>query len=859
MASSTSRSNRESRLVTSGQDVVGKLLLFVIKGTNLASRDLSGTSDPFVTLALDGDPTQQYKTRTIPTNLNPVWDASCEVKYDFNFFTPLSLIDLTVWDDNKVMAAVFMGHTTIDVVKDGLADQEPHELCLKLAKKTAKDGDVTGEVHLRAQFKYRVAAEPVYKTFAALKSRSWSVVLRLATTSLQIFPTEYRLYLARAEAHMKKREFSEALSSIDNAEHFANSFTGDVNRASSEVYYWKGMILFEKGDYDVARDAFEMGLQYSPDEQRLHAAMAQLALRITKKKIRTALDAGKLSFTAKKYENAVGAFSEAIKLNPQNGTYYIYRALVHIKMMNLDDAVSDVNSAVELQPQWLQVDNLKVGNLQKQGHVNLMMKRRFFVCKDHFLMYLASEKEGVVRGVIILASECAACKRKSRSQFSLVTPSRTYEFKADSETDANEWVVALEKTIASPVVIPNDPHENHYIRPDTRRVQAKLLIAADKLLSRQQQLSYLPLTAGYDHAGYLYKMGQVNTSWQKRYFVLLGTTLYYTDLSNLVQSQQDNPSRLAGIQPLGSIDLSTSCVWSQANSSISRDFAFELKTSYRTYYLAAENQAKYDGWKAALINLSKANRNLLDYELLEDETSPTDNKEEAADPSLEVDSVKYAPGHIRSVVVTHSAAVTSTTTPSHIESPEARFFSNIGLNTGTSLSNDTQSLSSPLSSATTTTTTTTTTSSSASGSDSESSTADSASSTNKGGVVVSQQPTTLSLLDNLLDKAGEDTPLIAGTKVKEPTTLYNAPSKKKSTIKSKADEAARRVSGFGKVGSSGILGGASAASSSPAIISSDSASSRKKNVINEPEDGEEEEEEEEDDDDEGGCCKCNVC
>ncbi|KAH9300412.1 hypothetical protein KI387_011995, partial [Taxus chinensis] len=57
------------------EDVVGILVVRIIKGTNLAVRDL-WSSDPYVVVRLGH---QSVRTRVIKKNLNPVWDEELSV------------------------------------------------------------------------------------------------------------------------------------------------------------------------------------------------------------------------------------------------------------------------------------------------------------------------------------------------------------------------------------------------------------------------------------------------------------------------------------------------------------------------------------------------------------------------------------------------------------------------------------------------------------------------------------------------------------------------------------------------------------------------------------------------------------
>ncbi|XP_018542805.1 LOW QUALITY PROTEIN: sesquipedalian-1-like [Lates calcarifer] len=98
-----------------------------------------------------------------------------------------------------------------------------------------------------------------------------------------------------------------------------------------------------------------------------------------------------------------------------------------------------------------------------------------------------------------------------------------------------------------------------------------------------------------DKEGFLYKKGEIKTSYQKRWFVLKGNLLFYKD-------------RPADRDPIGVIVLE-GCTVQLCESE--EQFAFSLVWSepgLRTYKFAAEDQASQESWIKALLS---ANHNYL--------------------------------------------------------------------------------------------------------------------------------------------------------------------------------------------------------------------------------------------------------
>ncbi|KAH1048796.1 hypothetical protein J1N35_039580 [Gossypium stocksii] len=88
-------------------EFIGLLKVTVVKGTNLAIRDMM-TSDPYVVLTLGQ---QTIQTAVIPSNLNPVWDEDLMLSVPNNY-GPLKV---EVYDHDMFSADDIMGEAQIDI------------------------------------------------------------------------------------------------------------------------------------------------------------------------------------------------------------------------------------------------------------------------------------------------------------------------------------------------------------------------------------------------------------------------------------------------------------------------------------------------------------------------------------------------------------------------------------------------------------------------------------------------------------------------------------------------------------------------------------------------------------------------
>ncbi|KAH9698480.1 putative ADP-ribosylation factor GTPase-activating protein AGD11 [Citrus sinensis] len=104
---SESKNSKKANSLVAMVEFVGLIKVNVVKGTNLAVRDVM-TSDPYVILALGH---QTVKTRVIKSNLNPVWNESLMLSIPENI-PPLKVL---VYDKDTFTTDDFMGDAEIDI------------------------------------------------------------------------------------------------------------------------------------------------------------------------------------------------------------------------------------------------------------------------------------------------------------------------------------------------------------------------------------------------------------------------------------------------------------------------------------------------------------------------------------------------------------------------------------------------------------------------------------------------------------------------------------------------------------------------------------------------------------------------
>ncbi|GAB2287921.1 Probable ADP-ribosylation factor GTPase-activating protein agd11 [Dionaea muscipula] len=101
------RSSKKCNLSLGMIEFVGLIHVKVLKGTNLAVRDMV-TSDPYVIISLGH---QSVKTRVVKNNLNPVWNEKLMLSIP-DYIPPLKLL---VYDKDTFTTDDFMGEAEIDI------------------------------------------------------------------------------------------------------------------------------------------------------------------------------------------------------------------------------------------------------------------------------------------------------------------------------------------------------------------------------------------------------------------------------------------------------------------------------------------------------------------------------------------------------------------------------------------------------------------------------------------------------------------------------------------------------------------------------------------------------------------------
>jgi hypothetical protein len=119
-----------------------EVCITVLEGRNLAAKDSTGTSDPFVVLKLGK---QEHKTNKQMKTLNPRWNEKCYFKSNAT-----ETLEVKVWDWDRIGSNDYMGEVSIPLAETAAAGETTKWYPL-VAGHGHSPSEVSGEVQIRIQ------------------------------------------------------------------------------------------------------------------------------------------------------------------------------------------------------------------------------------------------------------------------------------------------------------------------------------------------------------------------------------------------------------------------------------------------------------------------------------------------------------------------------------------------------------------------------------------------------------------------------------------------------------------------------------------------------------------------------------
>lgn len=145
------------------------------------------------------------------------------------------------------------------------------------------------------------------------------------TKAIKLNPKEAKFYIGRADSYRSKKEYEKALSDCDMA------LSIDPVKAAG-AYSAKARVYEGKKDYSAALAEYNKALTITPDSSGLYIGRASLNERNNH------------------LDEAIADYSQAIKINPNNFRNYEYRAGLYRKKGAINLAEADEKKYLELNP-----------------------------------------------------------------------------------------------------------------------------------------------------------------------------------------------------------------------------------------------------------------------------------------------------------------------------------------------------------------------------------------------------------------------------------------------------------------------------------------------------------------------------
>lgn len=203
------------------------------------------------------------------------------------------------------------------------------------------------------------------------KNRNIQEALELYKQANELNPQEVTYYLNIAACYHELKEYDLV---IENCQKVINETFNFEKKC--KALGRMGFAYLEKCDYDNAIKSFENAL-LEKNDHRIKEALKNA--KITKKKkdeeayidpvkAEEANQLGNTEYKNHNFAEAIKHYSEAVKRGPSVAKHFSNRAAAYIKVMSLSEALSDCETALTLDPNFLRAH-------QRKCNVLFMMKR----------------------------------------------------------------------------------------------------------------------------------------------------------------------------------------------------------------------------------------------------------------------------------------------------------------------------------------------------------------------------------------------------------------------------------------------------------------------------------------------------
>eukprot|EP00762_Andalucia_godoyi_P000349 ANDGO_03061.mRNA.1 Hsp70-Hsp90 organizing protein len=263
---------------------------------------------------------------------------------------------------------------------------------------------------------------------ALYKQKKFEEALKRYDDALEVMPENVAYMNNKAAVYMEQGDFDKCIKECEDAIEKGRAVRADFT-VIAKIFARIGNAYAKQGKYDEAIQAYNKSLfehRTSEVVNKLHQIEktkkeADIKAYLNPEIAQQEKDRGNQLFKDGKWDEAIAAYSEAIKRNPEDATFYSNRSATYLKIAQFHPALQDADKCVALNPSfakgWLRKGNAHFG--LKEYHKALDAFDRGM----HLDPNMSELKEGSERVLLALRRESSSGQvDEERAQRSLSDP-----------------------------------------------------------------------------------------------------------------------------------------------------------------------------------------------------------------------------------------------------------------------------------------------------------------------------------------------------------------------------------------------------------------------------------------------------
>jgi len=560
---------------------------------------------------------QEFKTTPATDVVQPKWDQP----HSFNITSPYAELNFSVTLTSSKGESFLIGSSKMNLLDEPhLWQQKPVAKWINLTKSNSSNNnsnngeyeysedEIVGRVEIQLQYKYRKVWDCIYCGKMLFLEKKYQEALEHFDEAIQRYPTDPKLYSLIVDCNIGLKQWIKAIEASKLFIKYDPGFEGNLKTA---------IVLMEAGQLDRAQAFIDKALIIAgQDNEKIKYQQLVLNQMQEIDRVNKSVEAAYEEFNKGEYINAMDLLTKAIEMNSHSPILYQLRALCSLGSRNIPKTLEDIEKILEIDHNWPMKENVLQDYIFKDGQINVMAKKRWFILKSNFLFYYVEQNEIKPQGIVCLIDFGCAPKPGQKSKFQVQTKDRSYYLKFnDNPTGFDQWVTTLTKLSKTKLKLPllkssidqiiwknvlttkKEQKQTTFLLPDVMLLPEQIFVGSGKFAFSIGDKIKSKLTSINQNecqmSGWLYKMGQLNKEWQKRYFFISGSNLYYAKI-------KEPEDKAQSITPTGTLPLEKARI-DPAPSSTNKANAFEVvSTLRRTMLLATDTQEQKDSWMKAI-------------------------------------------------------------------------------------------------------------------------------------------------------------------------------------------------------------------------------------------------------------------